>query len=29
MTVSFKIFLTVAEELSISRAAARSFVTQQ
>ena len=29
MTTSFEIFLKVAEELSVSRAAARCFVTQQ
>ena len=29
MLISFKMFMTVVEEMSISRAAARSFVTQQ
>ena len=29
MQVGQKIFMTVVEEMSISRAAARSFVTQQ
>lgn len=29
MLISFKMFMAVVEEMSISRAAARSFVTQQ